>query len=279
MKDALMRVHDAIIEACVGQAKQANRHRRPVTFKVNDLVYLSTKNLQIPKGWACKLIPKFIGPFRIVKIITEGATYRLDLSAKLQSRGVHDAFHVSLLRLHWPNDNRQFPGRQLHQLPGFAENPSEWAMNQILSHLGKGEDTTFKLQWSTGDVTWALLNEVKHLQAFTEYCEAQSLSWAVGTRGATLTVASMMLGTGTMGRLIMSSFGGYKLDRNREVDQQLTYQPRTGSLTPLLNSLSPYHPRPLIPVMDMNNTTNIRYTAEQWIGWKKYTEDLMAFVQ
>ncbi|OAX32233.1 hypothetical protein K503DRAFT_659532, partial [Rhizopogon vinicolor AM-OR11-026] len=105
-----------------------------------------------------------------------GATYRLDLSAELRSRGVHDAFHASLLRPHWPNDDRRFPGRQLYQIPGFAETPSEWAVNQIISHSGRGEDATFELQWSTGDVTWAPINEVKHLQAFTEYCEAQSLS-------------------------------------------------------------------------------------------------------
>ncbi|OJA15737.1 hypothetical protein AZE42_13184 [Rhizopogon vesiculosus] len=192
MKEALMRAHDAIIEAHVGQAKQANRHRRPATFNINDLVYLSTKNLRIPKGRAHKLIPKFIGPFRIVKVITEGAMYCLDLSAELWSHGVHDAFHASLLHLHWPNDNGQFPGRQLHQIPSFAETPSEWAVNQILSHSGKGGDATFELQWSTRDVTWAPMHEVKHLQAFTEYCEAQSLSWAAGTRGATLTARPVL---------------------------------------------------------------------------------------
>ncbi|OJA11280.1 hypothetical protein AZE42_13313 [Rhizopogon vesiculosus] len=279
MKEALMHAHNAIIEAYVGQAKQANKHRRPATFKVNDLVYLSTKNLRIPKGRACKLIPKFIGPFRIAKVITKGATYRLDLSAELWSHRVHNAFHASLLRPHWPNDDRWFPGRQLHQLPGFMETPSEWAVNQILSHSGKGEDTTFELQWSTGDVTWAPLNEVKHLQVFMEYCEAQSLTWVAGTRGATLTIASMMLGAGTMGRPIMSSLGGYKLNRNGEVDQQLTYHPETGSLHTLHTHLPPYPPRPLIPIMDMNHTTDIRYTAEQWIGWKKYAKDLMAFIQ
>jgi hypothetical protein len=120
MKEALMRAHDAIIEARVGQAKQANRHRRSATFQVNDLVYLTTKNLRIPKGRACKLIPKFIGPFRIAKVITEGSTYRLDLSAELRSRGVHDAFHASLLRPHWPNDDRRFPGRH------WATTPNTW---------------------------------------------------------------------------------------------------------------------------------------------------------
>jgi hypothetical protein len=31
--------------------------------------------------------------------------------------------------------------------------------------------------------------------------------------------------------------------------------------------------------MDMNTTPDHRYTAEQWVGWKKYADDLTAFVQ
>jgi hypothetical protein len=31
--------------------------------------------------------------------------------------------------------------------------------------------------------------------------------------------------------------------------------------------------------MDMNNTPDHRYTAEQWVGWKKYADDLTVFVQ
>ncbi|TFK78919.1 hypothetical protein K466DRAFT_443461, partial [Polyporus arcularius HHB13444] len=104
------------------------------------------------------------------------ATYQLDLPRELRARGLHDAFHASLLRPHLPNDDRRFPGRQFHQLPGFGENPREWAVDRILSHVGKGSDAEFELQWSTGDVTWAPYADVKHLQALADYCEAMGIS-------------------------------------------------------------------------------------------------------
>jgi hypothetical protein len=76
-------------------------------------VYLSTLNLKLPKGRARKLTPKYIGPFPVIKVIEPGASYRLELSNQLKIRGINPVFHASLLRIHIPNDDRRFPGRQL----------------------------------------------------------------------------------------------------------------------------------------------------------------------
>ncbi|KAL7284480.1 hypothetical protein ACG7TL_001771 [Trametes sanguinea] len=176
MKTAIMAAHDAIIGARASQVVQANKRRRKAAFAIDDLVYLSTKNLNLPKGRARKLSPKYLGPFRISEIIREGATYRIDLPRELKARGIHDAFHASLLRPHYPNDDRRFPGRQFHQLPGFGEQPREWAVDRVLSHVGKGADAKFEVQWTTGDVTWAPFSDVKHLQVLAEYFEALGVS-------------------------------------------------------------------------------------------------------
>ena len=176
MKEAIMMAHDAIIGARASQVVQANKHRREARFKVGDLVYLSTKNLSLPKGRARKLVPKYLGPFPISKSLKEGATYQLELSKELKARGLNNAFHASLLRPHLANDDRRFPGRQFHQLPGFGEQPREWAVDRFLSHVGKGAEAEFEVQWSTGDVTWVPYKDVKHLQAYTEYCEALGIS-------------------------------------------------------------------------------------------------------
>ncbi|KXN92971.1 hypothetical protein AN958_09121, partial [Leucoagaricus sp. SymC.cos] len=64
----LAAAHDAIIKARVFQTQQGNKRRLPEPdIKVNDLVYLATKNLNLPKGRSNKLCPKYIGPFRIVE--------------------------------------------------------------------------------------------------------------------------------------------------------------------------------------------------------------------
>ncbi|KAF9440857.1 hypothetical protein P691DRAFT_686194, partial [Macrolepiota fuliginosa MF-IS2] len=52
MKDAVMSAHDAIINAQVKQNNLANKKWQEAPFTKGDLVYLSTKNFSIPKGWA-----------------------------------------------------------------------------------------------------------------------------------------------------------------------------------------------------------------------------------
>ncbi|TFY57697.1 hypothetical protein EVJ58_g6867 [Rhodofomes roseus] len=176
MREAIMSAHDAIIEARVRQTQQANKHRRPAPFKQGDLVYLSTKNLRLPKGRARKLVPKYLGPFPIERVVEPGATYKLGLSPELKARGIADAFHASLLRPHVPNDDRRFPGRQFHQLPGFGEQPREWVVERIVTHSGRGAHAEFLVRWSTGDETWVPYHDVRHLQALTEYCEALGIT-------------------------------------------------------------------------------------------------------
>jgi len=171
MKDAIMSAHDAIIASRVQHTVQANRKRQPATFVEGDLVYLSTKNISLPKGRARKLAPKYLGPFPITKVIKEGATYQLGLSDELIKRGVNKAFHASLLRPHVPNDDRRFPGRLPIQIPGFGEKPDEWIVDSILTHHGKGKGSEFQILWKAGDKTWASYREVAHLNALDRYCE------------------------------------------------------------------------------------------------------------
>jgi hypothetical protein len=175
IKGAIMLAHDAIIAACVKQTRQANKHRRQVPFKENDLVYLSTKNLSLPKGRSRKLCPKFIGPFKILKEIEPGAAYILDLPKELKKRGVNASFHASLLKIYVPSDDTRFPGRKIHQLPGFGVDPSQWEVEQILSHNGKGSETLFQVQWKSGHTNWVPLRDVEHLIVFSDYLEAMGV--------------------------------------------------------------------------------------------------------
>lgn len=108
-KLAIMSAHDSILAARVKQTRNANQKRQVAPFEKGDLVYLSSKNITFPKGLARKLIPKFIGPYRILKDFGN-FSYQLELPSNLKQRGVHDVFHASLLRIHHPNDDRLFPG-------------------------------------------------------------------------------------------------------------------------------------------------------------------------
>ena len=57
--------HDSIIAERVFQHFHANKHRRgEPDIKPGEFIYLSTKNLAMPKGRASKLLPKFVGPYK-----------------------------------------------------------------------------------------------------------------------------------------------------------------------------------------------------------------------
>ena len=52
MKEVIMSPHDAVITLRVQHTVQANQKQIPVMFQEGDLVYLSMKNISIPKGHA-----------------------------------------------------------------------------------------------------------------------------------------------------------------------------------------------------------------------------------
>ena len=169
-KLAIMAAHDSILSARVKQTRDANRKRRNAPFKNGELVYLSTKHISFAKGLARKLIPKYIGPYKITQDF-ENSSFRIELPANLKRRGVHDVFHSSLLREHIPNDDRLFPGRLDAQLGNTPETEGEWAVDRILSHAGASTDSVFEIKWKSGDITWLPYYQITHLQALDDYLD------------------------------------------------------------------------------------------------------------
>ena len=169
-KLALMSAHDSIIAARVKQTRVANRQRQEVPFKEGDLVYLSTKNITFPKGLARKFVPKYIGPYKILRDFNN-QSFKVELPSHLKQRGVHDVFHASLLRIHEPNDDRLFPGRMDTQIGEGPNIDREWAVEKIRSHHGSAEESTFEIEWKSGDITWMPYYQVQHLQALDNYME------------------------------------------------------------------------------------------------------------
>ncbi|EJD35177.1 hypothetical protein AURDEDRAFT_38722, partial [Auricularia subglabra TFB-10046 SS5] len=103
-------------------------------------------------------------------------TFELDLPRELKQRGIHNVFHALLLRPHVTNDDARFPGRQLGQLPGFKDVPEDWFVTDITRHSGRGRELLFEVTWSTGQVTWERLREVKHLAALESYLQAMGVN-------------------------------------------------------------------------------------------------------
>src|SRR6266481_2216847 len=105
----LMMAHDTI-ESRIMQTHNTNRQRtKGATYTPGDLVYLSTKNLTLPKGRAKILQPKYIGLYKVVESHETALTVTLELPPKLVNWRVHPTFHVSLIWAHIPNDDGRFP--------------------------------------------------------------------------------------------------------------------------------------------------------------------------
>ncbi|KAF7348752.1 Retrovirus-related Pol polyprotein from transposon 17.6 [Mycena venus] len=173
---AIMSAHDSMIAARVKQTRNANRKRQAAPFENGDLVYLSSKNVTFEKGLARKLIPKYIGPYAIIRDFGNNS-FQLDLPANMKQRGVHDVFHSSLLRIHVPNDDRRFPGRLECQLGiSLNDETNEWAVDRVLSHHGRRSKALFEILWKSGDKNWMPYPQAKRLEALNEYFEAIGIS-------------------------------------------------------------------------------------------------------
>ena len=80
----------------------ANIRRQPLEFEVGDHVFLKVmpKRGVVKFGKKGKLAPRYIWPFEVLERVGTIA-YRLALSPSLS--GVHELFHVSMLRKYTPD--------------------------------------------------------------------------------------------------------------------------------------------------------------------------------
>jgi hypothetical protein len=100
-------------------------------------VYLSTKNLNLPKGRARKLCLKYmyVGPYKVIKADPASLMYTLELPVALQERRIISKFHVSLLKPYIVSSDTMFLNR-LHPEPyNFgAPDDQEWFIDKITGH-------------------------------------------------------------------------------------------------------------------------------------------------
>jgi hypothetical protein len=105
--------------------------------------------LNLPKGRARKLQPKFIGPYPIVQAYPGTSTYQLKLPPELEKRNIHPMFHVSRLKPHIPNDDKRFPQRETKVYYDFGEDPEvEWVVDEIISHRWTRNKVELQVKWN-----------------------------------------------------------------------------------------------------------------------------------
>ena len=135
VKSMIQNMHDAIAEAkrCLHAAQQrqkayADTRRRDVDFKVGEDVLLSTRNLTLKMIGSSKLMPRYVGPFKIARKVNQVA-YELDLPPSMK---IHNVFHVSLLA-QYRSDGSVSPPPP----PKLIGGELEYEVERILMHRDK----------------------------------------------------------------------------------------------------------------------------------------------
>jgi hypothetical protein len=102
--------------------QQEQHKRKPDPFEPGQYVWLSLQNIKMQNGGGNKLMPRYIGPFKITERIGK-VSYRLELPPTMR---VHNVFHASLLKT-W----KHRPGEPLHPSPILIDEQEEWVVERL----------------------------------------------------------------------------------------------------------------------------------------------------
>ena len=138
------------------QALYANQHRCEVELEVGQLVLVDANYIHVTNDSsreAKKLSPRFIGPFTIVRKVSQVA-YELALPAQMQ---VHPVFHVSCLKGYRENP-MEFPSWEpLRPAPEIIQEMEEWEVEEVLAKrkcYGKMQYLVKWLGYPNSENTW-----------------------------------------------------------------------------------------------------------------------------
>ncbi len=164
------------------QKLYADRNRVDVQFKPDDWVLLSSKNLRFKAGTP-KLLPRWVGPFQVVKAIGR-QSYELNLPSNWHN--IHDVFHVSSLEAYRSDGSYQPPPPA-----ELLEGEDELEVEAILAHRpvpptgqGNRKKKTYEylLRWrgqSSDFDTWEPEVHLKHasilLRAYWDSVKAKEV--------------------------------------------------------------------------------------------------------
>ena len=108
-------------------------------------------------------MPKFIGPYKILKAMNDSLNVMLELPQEFKDRKINPTFHTSLVQPYIKNNDILFPKRDTKVYYDFGnDEDQEWLVKEILAHKWTNMRTL-------GDIPWELLSSCKDLEALDAY--------------------------------------------------------------------------------------------------------------
>jgi len=160
----LIQAKESLQRAQERQVKYANRKRRHEEYQVNELMMLSTINLK-PTVYISqesrKLQPKFIGPFKIKKVVSATA-YELDLPHTIR---VHPVFHISLLKRYIDSPIEFCRPHNIPATITMEDGSEEFEVEAIRGKRIRNKQVQYLIKWKgypEYDSTWEPVANLKH---------------------------------------------------------------------------------------------------------------------
>ena len=98
-------------------------------------------------------MPKFIGPYKILKAMNESSNITLELPQEFKDRKINPTFHTNLVRPYIKNNDILFPKRDTKVFYDFGNNEDqEWLIEEILAHKWTNNNLELQVKWTLGDV-------------------------------------------------------------------------------------------------------------------------------
>ncbi|KAI9036268.1 putative retrovirus polyprotein [Aspergillus affinis] len=120
--------------------KQADKHRRPVDFRAEDWVYVTTKDWELGRP-SRKFGDQWAGPYEIIEQI--GYAFKFRLPSTLQ---VHPVFAPEKLRK--VTDLTPMPGQIRDPKPPIeVQGEPEWLVDKILAFRMYNKKLRYRVQW------------------------------------------------------------------------------------------------------------------------------------
>ena len=108
-------------------------------------------------------MPKFIGPYKILKAMNESLNVMLELPQEFKDRKINPTFHTNLVWPYIKNNDILFPKRDTKVFYDFGnDEDQEWFVEEILAH--KWTNSNLELQVKC--VTVLLEREVQQTEGY-----------------------------------------------------------------------------------------------------------------
>ena len=162
--EAIRKIQKRMETAQSRQKSYADKKRRPLEFAIGDKVFLKISPMKgitrfRKRG---KLNPRFIGPFEILERIGQVA-YRLALPPSMS--GVHDVFHISMLRKYIADPTHILQHPEIEYTPDLRQEVRPVKiLDTRVNELRNKTLRLVKVQWSgrlTQEATWERESEVR----------------------------------------------------------------------------------------------------------------------